>query len=576
MTGAHRQPGTPPDRVVPAARLVAGAPANPGARTALWHLDPTTGRVTWENHANALLDLPAGPPPASVDEMADIAHPDDRASVAAALDALRNGTAIEVSFRLATDPGRTLSLHAAALDPGLTGRADRIVGLVVDVPGVGVAVERHRPPAADAVSGIVGAQAFDAAMSTELRRCARSLEPLSVLLLDVGGLDRTPQEPGCDRAVLVTAVSEALSRTAQRAGDVLAHLGGDRFAMVLPGVAEAGALAVADRLVEVIRTVEVPGPNLTTAVGCATSSHVEVSLDPAELVARAGVALQAAASAGPDRALAYDGSLDERAAFGAAIAAAVTGGELRLHFQPVVSLRTGGVLGFEALMRWERPGYGLLPPAAFIPTADESTLACSLGRWALAAAVAQLAAWTRAGLDPAGELRIAVNVSARHVAHPAILDDVRDALRVGSVDGVTPNQLELEIAEPVHVDHGPAAAHLRQLRALGVRVAIDDFGTGTTPITQLPRLAVDILKVDGTLVSASDPGLQALVGIAVTAGHAFDLAVVAEGIEDPETVLALRELGCDAGQGYWFAHPLTPEATGPWLTRWRAQVAQGW
>lgn len=427
-------------------------------------------------------------------------------------------------------------------------------------------------PAADDVA-VPGRESFHASLRTESRRCARSFEPLSVLLVDVDGLDGTPGSPS--RETAVRAMAEAMTHSGLRAGDVFAELGGRALGLVLPGVAESGALSVAERLVDVVGTLVVPalpGQGFRATVGCATSSHLDVSIDPATLLDRAGQALDTARASTHRRTVAYDDALDERSLLHSALAAALTTGELHLHYQPTVELRSGSVSGFEALMRWDRPGHGVLPPAEILAIAEGSTLGCELGRWALAEAVRQLASWSRSGLDPAGELRIAVNISARHVASASVLDDVRDALR-GT--GITPNQLEIEITERVPVDAGPAASHLRQLRASGVRVAIDDFGTGSTGIMQLPRLAVDSLKIDQSLIASHDQGIQSLVSVILDAARTFNLRVVAEGVEDDSTLLALRALGCDSAQGFVFTQPMPAEAVGPWLTAWRAAVAAG-
>ncbi|WP_372594885.1 EAL domain-containing protein [Actinotalea sp.] len=422
----------------------------------------------------------------------------------------------------------------------------------------------HGPP-------VPGAQEFEAALRTESRRCARSFEPLSVLLVDVEGIDEAPGSP--QQAAAVRAVTLAVRRSGQRAGDVLAHLGGRALGLVLPGVAQEGALAVANRLVSVIGALRLPeATGLTARVGTATSSHLEVSLDPDVLRSRAGEALSVARASTRLLASAWDESLDERAEAVAELADAVAAGQVHLEFQPTIDLRTGAATSFEALMRWDHPEHGPLAAAEILAIAEGSTLVRELGRWVLGQAVGQLAAWTAEGLDPAAELRIAVNVAAPHLADPAILDDVRDALH-GT--GIVPNQLELDVPETVRVDTGPAAAHARTLRATGVRIAIDDFGTGSTGVLQLPRLAVDVLKIDQSLVSSDDPGIQTLVGVILDAGRAFRLRVVAEGVEDDGRLLALRAAGCDAAQGFVFTRPLPPAAAASWLRAWRTEIAAG-
>ncbi len=230
--------------------------------------------------------------------------------------------------------------------------------------------------------------------------------------------------------------------------------------------------------------------------------------------------------------------------------------------------------GFEALIRWNRPGHGLVGPGCFIPAAEASTLICDIGRWALKEATRQLARWSAQGLGAAADidLRIAVNVSGRHVASTALVDDVACAL---DASGVAPDRLVLELTETVLTDGTLAGAQLAAVRALGVSVAIDDFGTGYTSIGQLPSLPADMLKIDRSFVGGTDAPRQELVSLIIGAAHACDLRVVGEGVEDVETLQALRELGCDTAQGFLMARPMPADRVATWLADWRANTRDG-
>jgi EAL domain-containing protein (putative c-di-GMP-specific phosphodiesterase class I) len=218
----------------------------------------------------------------------------------------------------------------------------------------------------------------------------------------------------------------------------------------------------------------------------------------------------------------------------------------------VLDLDTGRTKSVEALVRWQRPGHGLIPPDAFIPVAETSSLVCDLGRWALAEATRQLVRWDAEGGHRAG-LDVAVNISGRHLAQAHLLDDVADAL---GESGIAPSRLTIEITETVLVDEPLALEHLRSLRELGVRVAIDDFGTGYTSIGQLSRLPVDVLKIDRSFVASSEAGNGDLVRLLISAAHSFSLGVVAEGVEEDDQLSALLAASCDAAQGYLFARPV--------------------
>lgn len=418
----------------------------------------------------------------------------------------------------------------------------------------------------DALTGAPNRRAFDQALRGEWRRSARSGSPLSVVMVDIddfkGFNDLFGHLVG-DEALC--AVARALGGALHREGDVLARFGGEEFAVVLPGADHDGAGEVAGRLAEAVRAVVVrqaPGWALTVSVGTATRIAGDGGATPRELLARADEALYAAKAAGKDRVVVYEHVLAARARQEADIAAGLAAGEFVLHYQPLVALDSGAVVGFEALMRWNRPGHGMVAPDDFIPSAEASSLICDLGRWALLEACRQLARWTADGLDPERALRIAVNVSGRHMASPAIVDDVEAAL---AETGVAPARLELELTETTLLDAGAAEENLALLRARGVAVALDDFGTGYTSIGQLSGLPVDTLKIDRSFVGSADPRRRGLVTLIIQAAHAFGLGVVAEGVEDLETLAELGELGCDRVQGFLMARPMDPGAAAAWL-----------
>jgi EAL domain-containing protein (putative c-di-GMP-specific phosphodiesterase class I) len=318
-------------------------------------------------------------------------------------------------------------------------------------------------------------------------------------------------------------------------------------------------------MAEAVRAVAVrqaPGWALTVSAGTATCAAGDAGATPGDLLARADRALYAAKAAGKDRVVVYEHVLAARARREADIAAGLAAGEFVLHYQPLIALDSGAVVGFEALTRWNRPGHGMIAPDDFIPAAEASSLICDLGRWALLEACRQLARWSAEGLDPDRRLRVAVNISTRHVATPAIVDDVEAAL---AETGIAPGRLELELTETTLLDAGAAEEHLARLRARGVSVALDDFGTGFTSIGQISGLPVDTLKIDRSFVGSADGRRRGLVTLIIQAAHAFGLGVVAEGVEDLETLEELGDLGCDRVQGFLMARPMDPEQAAAWL-----------
>jgi EAL domain-containing protein (putative c-di-GMP-specific phosphodiesterase class I) len=230
---------------------------------------------------------------------------------------------------------------------------------------------------------------------------------------------------------------------------------------------------------------------------------------------------------------------------------------LRLHYQPIVSLASGEVVGWEALARWEHPRRGLVPPGVFIPIAEETGLIVAIGTWVLDRACRQVRAWH----DMSGNtsLAISVNVAARQFGDPALIGTVQRALRRS---GLPPSCLKLEITESAIMgDAKGAVTTLRALKALGVQIAIDDFGTGYSSLAYLKQFPVDLLKIDRSFVDGlgRDPHDTAIVRSVVALAKTLELRLIAEGIETAEQRAQLAMLECEYGQGYLFDRPLTPE-----------------
>jgi EAL domain-containing protein (putative c-di-GMP-specific phosphodiesterase class I) len=236
---------------------------------------------------------------------------------------------------------------------------------------------------------------------------------------------------------------------------------------------------------------------------------------------------------------------------------ALEAGQFALVFQPVVTLETERIVGFEALLRWHHPTLGLVMPDRFIPIAESSGLIVSIGEWVLDEACATAARWHR-DYPHHGNLSMAVNISARQIASPDLVAHVGNAL---SNSGLEPRSLVVEMTETALIhDTSVAAARLHQLRDLGVRLAIDDFGTGYSSLSYLRQFPVDILKIDRSFINTiSDRGdIPAIVRAMLDLGRTLQLETVAEGIELGVQLDQLREQNCDLGQGYLFSLPLEP------------------
>jgi EAL domain-containing protein (putative c-di-GMP-specific phosphodiesterase class I) len=259
------------------------------------------------------------------------------------------------------------------------------------------------------------------------------------------------------------------------------------------------------------------------------------------------------------------GRAKDRLALEADLRGALERDELSLHYQPQVDLRSGELVGLEALIRWQHPLRGNVPPNAFIPLAEECGLIVALGDWVLRSACRQIGAWTSAGVAPR---HTAINISAVQLSRGRLLASVQSAI---DESGIAPGQLELEITESfVMAERELSFQSLADLRAFGVRLSIDDFGTGYSSLAYLQQLKVHKLKIDMSFVHdmMKNGGNAAIVKAVIALGQSMGLEVIAEGVEQAEQARYLRELGCDVMQGYLVSRPLPADQIGLFLARY--------
>jgi diguanylate cyclase (GGDEF)-like protein/PAS domain S-box-containing protein len=359
---------------------------------------------------------------------------------------------------------------------------------------------------------------------------------------------------------------------AVRPGDTVSRLSGDEFAILLedPTDRQAPDIVAQRILAAVARPIEVRDHRiaLTVSIGSAVTGATTSADD---LLRNADFAMYAAKMAGRAqyrRYLAEDrAAADDDARLEADLPGAVGRGELRVHYQPIVDLRSGAIEGVEALVRWHHPDRGLLAPARFIPIAERSGSIVEIGEWVLDTACRELRVWQR----DLPELSMAVNLSGRQLESPSLFGHVREAM---ATNGIAPATLILEVTETVLLADLTAVDKLERLKTLGVRLAIDDFGTGYSSISYLRRFPVDILKIDREFIDGADSpdGLKLLRGIAQL-GRLVGLELIAEGIERFEQIAPIVEAGCVSGQGYLLARPVDASAVTRLLAAGPIQVA---
>lgn len=427
----------------------------------------------------------------------------------------------------------------------------------------------------DALTGLANRPAALERLRTALIRSRRHQTGVALLFIDLDGFKRTNDTYGHQVGDEVLVEVGRRIGNAVRSIDLAARLGGDEFVVVLEEVEEVEeAVRLAERIrADLSRPVVVEQGELPVgaSVGIAHSDSGDV--EPLALLTASDLALYQAK--GQDqRVVVFDESLrrevDRRSQLERRLREALeTDTGLSLHYQPILDAKTGEVRAVEALARWDAPES--ISPAVFVPVAERTDLVIDLDRWVLAQAMREAAEWS--DLQTAAELRIAVNISGRHLVHPEFVRDVFDAL---SESGLPPRRLVIEVTETALVlDQVRAAAHLDELRRLGVDVAIDDFGTGFTSISQLRELPFDELKIDQSLVmNLPDGDDREMVRMVMElAGH-LGVHTVAEGVETVEQEDFLRELGCTMIQGWLHAPAMTPSDLLAWLAA-RRRVTGG-
>jgi diguanylate cyclase (GGDEF)-like protein/PAS domain S-box-containing protein len=532
------------------------------------------GTIAYESAAAERV-LGVGPDERLNDSALEVIHPEDRVFAERLFaDVMRTpGAQVSGEMRVRHADGSWRFIEAVLknlLDDPAVG------GVVVNYRDVtarkGLEEELRRQAFHDSLTGLANRALFADRLEHALARTHRFGQSIAVLFIDLDDFKTVNDSLGHGEGDhLLIAVAERLVG-AMRAGDTIARMGGDEFAVLIEDPVEAEApLAVARRLLAALEAPFERGAKelfVHASVGVATSTSRSQSAD--ELLRDADVSMYMAKSNGKNRVELFVPSMHEAAlarfALKADLERAVERGEFALVYQPIMHLATGQVAGVEALLRWHHPRRGLVGPTEFIPVAEETGLIIRLGRWVLEQACSQARAWDEETSTP---LTMSVNVSARQVQAPGFVDEVAQVL---ATTGLAPARLTLELTESVLMqDVEQTASTLDALKALGVRLAIDDFGTGYSSLTYLDRFPIDELKIDRSFVSTmtTGPDQSALVRSILKLGETLHLETVAEGIEQADQLAELKTLGAGLGQGYYFAEPLTPDALSVFLASGR-------
>ena len=412
----------------------------------------------------------------------------------------------------------------------------------------------------DPVTQLPNRHEFNGALAYALARADRQDSSVGLLLLDLDNFKVVNDTLGhhCGDQLL-KLVAERLVAIL-RGTDIICRIGGDEFVVIVEPADDASEMAsVARKILAVLAApFALEGHQLYVSASIGVSLYPFDAQDVATLTRNADTAMYHAKHQGKNRYAVFKAEMELRAQrrlrMEANLRRALQNEELYLHYQPQIDLRSGRIVGVEALVRWNCREMGQLSPSEFIPVAEESGIIVELGRWVLQSACRQAASWCKAGLLDSLE-HVAVNLSACQARDPGLMDDIRAILHETQLPH---GLLELEITEGVLMDNIHANVELmRRLQDTGIHLSIDDFGTGYSSMSYLKRLPIDQLKIDRSFVHDLPGEGEAIVTAIIAMAHSLHLKVVAEGVETVQQVEFLRKAGCDNVQGFFFARPMT-------------------
>ena len=541
-----------------------------GANDGLWDWNLEAGTVYLSPRWKMMLGYGIYETGERLEDWFDKVHPDDLDELRSALSAHFESDEehFEHEHRMVTRGGeiRWMLTRGVAVR-NEDGRVIRMAGSLTDVTARKVAEQQLLYDAFhDGLTGLANRALFIDRLGVVLaaRRRQAGLR-FAVLFLDLDRFKNINDSLGHTTGdKLLQDIARRIEKTL-RPGDTIARLGGDEFAILLSQVDDLGdAIHVAERIQELISTPVVIRSNevyVTASIGIALSTTE--TRGPEDILRDADIAMYRAKAAGRARYEIFDSEMHRHAvrllALETELRRAIEREDFVMHYQPIVALDRGRIVGFEGLIRWNHPERGLVAPGHFIPLAEETGLIVPLCWYTLRECCGQARRW-QLMFPQEPPLFMSVNVSGKLFMQP---DAVEQIVKILTDSGLAPESLRLEVTENVVVDHGDEVmAKLGKLRALGVQLSIDDFGTGYSSLSYLQRFQYDSLKIDRSFVSSMGMARESrnIVKTILSLADDLGIGVVAEGVETEEQAVRLRQMECPLGQGYWFARPLNQQA----------------
>jgi diguanylate cyclase (GGDEF)-like protein/PAS domain S-box-containing protein len=449
------------------------------------------------------------------------------------------------------------------------GRIIRYVAVFSDVTEARKKDERIKHQAYhDALTGLPNRLLLQDRLSHALDLARRDVMRVAVMFLDLDRFKVINDSLGHDIGdLLLQGVSERL-QLCVRKSDTVARLGGDEFVIILTDFGSTAELAhLAERIVTMItERFDLGGQSLHAGTSIGIAVFPQDGIDATDLLKNADTAMYQAKAGGRNTFRFFDASMNSRATerleLESGLRQALALNEFEVYYQPKMMLSANSAFGLEALIRWNRPDHGLVPPNDFIPLAEETGLILPIGGWVLETACRDVRNWLDQGLEID---HVSVNLSCRQFQDMNLVERIKEILER---TGLAATKLELEITETAVMSNAAQAAQvLNELKSMGIRLAVDDFGTGYSSLSYLKRLPIDVLKIDRSFISdlGSNSEDKAIVEAIVNLGHTLGLTTVAEGVESQYEADFLRKLGCDMGQGYLFSKPLSHSKADQWL-----------